>query len=438
MGPPVSPTPTPNPLAYRADLSGPSSVRPTAIDFAPRSEGSEYIAEAFVLDLGKALHRYGAPAHRLEELMTGVAYRLGLRAQVFSTPTAVFAAFGAPPRQHQALLRVDPGETNLEKQVLLDAIAEAVASGRVSPEQGTTQVEAVVTAPRRYGALVTALSFAATSGAGARFFEGGAREIAASTLVGLAIGLLAVVSGRLRIDRVFDAVAAFVAALLAAFFAWSMGPLSISTTILAGLLVLLPGLTLTTAMTELATKNLSSGTSRLAFAGLTFLQLACGVALGGEVASRFGLAPAGPPTGGLPPWTEGLSLIVAGLALTVLFRARPRDAIWVLAGGFVAYGGARYGTTAFGPELGAGAGALALSVFANLYARLWKRPAAVCQLPGLVLLVPGSLGFRSVISLLEQNVLTGVQTAFRMSLIAVALVAGLLLGNALVSPRRSL
>ena len=308
----------------------------------------------------------------------------------------------------------------------------------MSPERGTALVEEIVTAPRRYGTFVTALSFAATSGAGARFFDGGLREVVASTVVGGVIGLLATISGRLRIDRVFDAVAAFVAAMLAAAFARGLGPLSTSTTILAGLLVLLPGLTLTTALTELATRNLASGTSRLAFAGLTFLQLACGVALGTEVASHFGPTPLVAVPESLPGWTEAVALVVAGLALTVLFRARPRDVVWVLSAGFVAYGGARYGTVLLGPELGAGAGALVLSVFANLYARYWERPSAVCQLPGLVLLVPGSLGFRSVISLLEQNVLTGVQTAFRMSLIAVALVAGLLLGNAVVSPRRSL
>ena len=85
-----------------------------------------------------------------------------------------------------------------------------------------------------------------------------------------------------------------------------------------------------------------------------------------------------------------------------------------------------------------GLGALAVGLFANLVARHAKRPASLPLLPGIVLLVRGSLGFKSLLSMLEHNVLTGVETAFRMALIAVALVTGLLVAGAIVSPRRPL
>jgi uncharacterized membrane protein YjjB (DUF3815 family) len=58
--------------------------------------------------------------------------------------------------------------------------------------------------------------------------------------------------------------------------------------------------------------------------------------------------------------------------------------------------------------------------------------------PGLMLLVPGSVGFRSLASLLERDVVAGVDTAFSMLMVAVALVAGLLSANALVPPRKVL
>ena len=58
--------------------------------------------------------------------------------------------------------------------------------------------------------------------------------------------------------------------------------------------------------------------------------------------------------------------------------------------------------------------------------------------PGIMLLVPGSFGFRSVSSFLERDVLSGVESAFDMAQIAGALVGGLLFANALLRPRRSL
>src|SRR5690606_30564729 len=53
-------------------------------------------------------------------------------------------------------------------------------------------------------------------------------------------------------------------------------------TSLAGLVVLLPGLTFTIGLTELSTRHLASGTARLAGALVTFLGLGFGVALGSK------------------------------------------------------------------------------------------------------------------------------------------------------------
>ena len=62
---------------------------------------------SFVLRLAGALHRYGHPAHRLEESLTATAQKLGLESQFFSTPTSIFASFGPVEGQHTHLIRMD-------------------------------------------------------------------------------------------------------------------------------------------------------------------------------------------------------------------------------------------------------------------------------------------------------------------------------------------
>ena len=66
------------------------------------------------------------------------------------------------------------------------------------------------------------------------------------------------------------------------------------------------------------------------------------------------------------------------------------------------------------------------------------RIAMVPLVPGLLLLVPGSMGLRSMTSMLERDVVSGIDTAFAMILVSVSLVAGLLMANASVPPRRDL
>jgi uncharacterized membrane protein YjjB (DUF3815 family) len=55
-----------------------------------------------------------------------------------------------------------------------------------------------------------------------------------------------------------------------------------------------------------------------------------------------------------------------------------------------------------------------------------------------MLLVPGSIGYRSLAALLHSDVVSGVDAGFSAVLVGVTLAAGLLLANVLVPPRRAL
>jgi uncharacterized membrane protein YjjP (DUF1212 family) len=394
-------------------------------------------ARSFVLKLGRALHAYGYPAHRLEDALGLVARRLGLEGQFFSTPTALFVSFNVDNEQKTFLLRVEPGETDLDKLARVDAVAGEVARGVLAPAAGAAQLDALRAAPPPYGRALTTLSFALASGSAARFFGGGWREIALSAVIGLVIGLLALLAGRFPgAGRVFEPVAAMISALLATVAAREAGSLSAYVTMLSGLIVLVPGFPLTVAMTELATRNLVSGTARLVATAGTFLAIGFGVALGTGLGQRLvGRPPLRLPIG-LPEWTLWLALLIAPLAFCVLLKAAPRDAPWIVASGALAFGGARFGAQLLGPELGALGGALVVGLAANAYSRLLDRPAAVTLVPGILLLVPGSIGFQSLSSLLGRETLLGVEAAFRMTLVAVSLVTGLLFAGVLLPERK--
>src|SRR5690606_4758177 len=114
-----------------------------------------------------------------------------------------------------------------------------------------------------------------------------------------------------------------------------------------------------------------------------------------------------PPRALLPP------VLVLGVgSFAVTWRARPRDTGWIVLGGSLAYFAAGIGSRFLGPQLGAFVGSLALCVGSNLLARLRNRPSLITILPGILLLVPGSIGFRSLDALLGNDVLTGMEIAF--------------------------
>jgi len=229
----------------------------------------------------------------------------------------------------------------------------------------------------------------------------------------------------------FEPIAAFFVSAAATVLAQHL-LLSVYVTTLAAILVLLPGLAITAAMAELSSQHLVSGTARLTGAATRFLGLAFGVAMGTRAAALFAGMPPRVTPAPLPEWTELVALMLAPLGFLVLLRARPRDLPWILVTGTLAFFAGRLGTRGFGVELGAFLGALVAAALSNVIARRRGGSPATTLVPSILLLVPGSIGFRSLTLMMNRDVLSGVEAAFRMVMMVAALVAGLLLAGALV------
>jgi len=401
---------------------------------------------ALVLELARALHEYGTPAHHLEVALETVSSSLGLTAEFFSTPTSIMIGFGRHPQQRVHLLRVEPGEPNLGKLALLDGIARDVVEGSIGAVEGLRRVNQVKAALKQWPDWLTILAYTLASGAIACFLRVAVSDVAVASLLGLITGLISLsTAGSLTWRPVIEPMAAFavttVALAIDAFANTGNG----FATSLAGLIVLLPGLTLTVALTELSTRHLVSGTARLSGAIVVFLGLGFGLALGAQLGELLGLELRnllGPEAGAwlsrapLPPWAEWAALLVAPLAFTVLLKAAARDAGWIVLACAAAYLTARFAGAALGEELGAFLGAFIVSAGSNIAERQFRRTAIVTAVPGLLILVPGAMGFHSVASMVGDQYEDGIAMAFRVGFIGIALVAGTLAGNVATSAIR--
>lgn len=394
-------------------------------------------AIGFVLRIGQALHTTGYAAHRIEAVMERVAIQLGLQGQFFATPTSIFAAFGPLERQRTHLMRVGAAEDDLGRLADLDAVVGRVMRGDVSPADGSTRIDQIMTAPPRYPGLMAVLAYGVLSASSARFLGGGGLEIVVAGGIGLMVGLLDRLAAKVApLGRVFVPLAAFLAALTAGLLSEWLPGLTVFLVTLAGLIVLLPGWTLTLAMTELATRHLLAGMARLSGAFMLLISIVVGMALGLKAASAMvGKIAVGAPVP-LQNWTLYAALLALPLGAAVLLRVKPRDIPWVLASGGVAFLGGQLGARLLGPELGAFFAALLVGLGSNVYAWLSDRPTSVTLVPGVLLLVPGSIGFRGIASMVDRKTLTGVETAFTALLIAAALSAGILTATVLGPQRR--
>ncbi|MEZ4326542.1 MAG: threonine/serine exporter family protein [Polyangiales bacterium] len=402
--------------------------------------------EAFVIDVARALHAYGQPAHRIEALLAALGTKLGTDGQYFSTPTAVFVAFGTPPEQRTYLVRSEAGEQDLGKLADLDALVNAVARGELDATTGSGRLHAIVTRSSRERPWVPLVVHPFVAAPAALLLGGGPLEALVSGGIGLLVGMLEQWAERAepiaRLHLLLGSVVASVTASLAGLF---LPDLLIQLSTVAGIYMLMPGLALTTAMNEVATGHLVSGTARFAGALVSFLQVAVGVSLGGVLvvslaphAQAFLPAPV-PVRAAFWPF---VGLLVALPAVMVLLHAPRRDAWATVLVATSAFSAGQLCTPllddGLGPSLAATVSALVLGLGSNAFARLSDRPAALVMVPGILLLVPGTMGFRSVASFLRRDVVAAVDTAFAVGLVAGALVTGLLVANLVLPPRKAL
>jgi uncharacterized membrane protein YjjP (DUF1212 family) len=398
---------------------------------------------AFVIELARRLHQYGAAAPRLEQAIGNVAQQLGLACDVLSTPTSIVLSFSAPNGDGLAdvtqVVRIAPGDVNLARLCRADEIADRVADGSLDPRRGMAQLRALGRPLSRAALRATIVSYGLSAASVAVLFRTSGPDALVAGVIGVLIGGIVIAGyGRPRLSAAGDAIAALVATFIATMVSAWLLPLSLKLVVLSALIVLVPGMSLTNAVRELTSQHLASGVARFAGAAATILKLTFGTIAAAQVCAVAHIVPAVHSLPPLPLWTQWPALLVAAVAFAMLFQTAPRDYPLVLVAVVVGYLVTYWSGNALGTPFGVFIGGLVLSSGSNLYARIMHRPGALVREPGVLLLVPGSIGFRSVSELLNNQIDSGTHIAVLLVTMLISLVAGLLFGDLLIAPRRSL
>ncbi len=399
---------------------------------------------AFVCEIAARLHRYGTTAQRLEGSILALSARLGLDCEPWSNPTGMILSFSDPGRALGAsdttrVIRLAPGENDLHKLSEADRIAEAVAAGQMTLAQGHADLRVLDRTPSAGFRMKQILAFGLAAGGVAGLWRLPWLDIATAALIGLLIGVLSQLGDRRpQLREAADAIASLVAGLVAIIVSNVVAPLNLNTVIIASLVVLLPGMTLTNAFNELTSQHWVSGTARFAGAVTTVIKLTVGSIIAVTLAQMLDLYPEVRALWPQPDWVEWVALVVSGYAFAVLFKAHRRDYVWVMGAAICGYLISRYAGKAWGSSVGLFLSALVMTALGNLFARRFNRPGALIRLPGIIMLVPGSASLRSLMALVQGGTPSRDSTLLVVLQILMALVAGLLFGNLLVPARKAL
>lgn len=355
---------------------------------------------------------------------------------VMVLPTALMVSV---PGDHQVQTEVRAAGRSRLRLGQIDEvfrIVDEAERGELAPAAGLVALADARSGPPRF-APVLRLAGAALMAAGLVPILGGNwLDVLVAAVLGLGIGALQMAGDR-RPDAIRD-VQAFVPlvgsfAVAAAVFALGrlLTDLSVFVPLVAPLTTLLPGGLLTTAVLELSSGQVISGSGRFASGMLQLALLAMGIVAGAQLVG----VPAGnladavnDPVGVVMAW---LGVAVFGLGVFYFHSGRRSSLPWILVVLYAAYAGQVIGGVFFGGVLSAFFGALAMTPAAILASRLSSGPPMLVSfLPGFWLLVPGSLGLVGITKFLGGQQLAGIDVVVTMLATMLGIALGILLGTA--------
>jgi uncharacterized membrane protein YjjP (DUF1212 family) len=397
---------------------------------------SEWSVE-FLIRFTRTGHEAGYPTADLEDRVVALARSLEVEdVQASATPTLVEISVGSIPHQQTFTLRVRPAAVDLDAIARLDDLVHDVIAGRADRSEADRRLAEIRSHPleRPWPLLLAAYGIAGA--ALTPVLGGGWREAAAAGVLGLIVGGIALPATRaVRTEPL----AAPIAAIAASFFAATVVELGLNASsdvvTLAALVTFLPGMRLTIGMRELSSEHLQSGVANTANALVQLLGLVFGVEIGRSIAaSWFGVSEpiAHDAAFGV---VHLLAAVAAGLAFTLTLRAQFRDAWMMCAAAVLALAANAAGAEIVGAQAGVFVATLAVGLAGGLVGARLRRSPLVFIVPGVLMLVPGSAGFDSVLQLLANQTVSGVTAAFDTFVTAASIAYGLMV-SAVILPGR--
>lgn len=397
----------------------------------------------FLTELGKALTASGVSIVAVGSILERIATAYGVTSEIFTFPTMIMVKLGT---EESAPLAA----TNVSQQLpllQLNQVSEVyeliyqAENAEIAPAEGTKRLKQIFSQKPRFGPagiFVGYILFALGLG---MLLQPTLQELVVSIVFGAIVGTLIILSqNRPQFSLILPVVAA---ALVSALFS-----LGIKQGLITGSLILilpalayfLPGVTLTTGMFELASGGVVSGATRTIYGVAVLFLLLFGVLIGiqltGLPSEAFFV---GKPLNSLGWWAPYVGILIFGAGLFLFLSIRQKDMPWVLVTLYIALIGQQVGSVLISGYFGGFLGSLLMTVSGTLIGRSRHRtPEFVAILPAFWILVPGSLAFISLATLVGQNYFTAVTDGVLVIMTLVAISLGLLVGAAIIEPFRNI
>lgn len=389
--------------------------------------------------IGEAMIDAGYTVMTVQSSLEGIARANGFPdSEIVVMPTALFVSTRSTAEVHTGVVSSGRRPLLLHQLDELDTIVSRARTGAINADRARALVLLLRRLPPPYPASVRMLTYIPVCAALAVLLGASWTGVAVASVLGMIVGAILYLGSRLPMNAtpIITVMLAFGCASTVFFLVrlgWDPGILP---SLIAPIVILLPGALLTTGIIELSLGQMMSGSARVAAGLMQLLLLAAGIVVAAVLVGlpHIEFAEASQPLGPFAPW---IAVAVFGVGIVLSRGGRARIILWTVPILYCAYAAQVLGELVFGGVISAFIGALILAPLAVLSSRHPSGPAGpVVFLPGFWMLVPGALGLVGVTTMLGGDD-TGLSTLVTTVSTMVAIAIGALLGSALTGHTRA-
>ncbi|CDM26287.1 hypothetical protein DTO013E5_7794 [Penicillium roqueforti] len=373
---------------------------------------AEIIArQRYIMQLCRALMRYGAPTHRLEEYMQMTARVLEVSGQFLYLPGCMIMSFDDPTTRtaEVKLVRMVQG-VDLGRLADTHNVYKNVVHDLIGVEEATQELDEIMQRKPRFSKWILVLVYGFASAAVGPFaFKARPIDMPIIFCLGCIVGLMQhVLAPRSTLySNVFEVTAAILTSFLARAFGSIMvtrngksEPLfCFSAMAQSSIALILPGFMVLCSSLELQSHQIIAGSIRMVYSIIYSLFLGYGITVGTTIYGLMdGNATSASTCSGLDVYGSVYARTFPFVAVYAIFLAIVNHGklkqmpvmVFIALSGYVAN---YFSTTKLGAqsEVANTVGAFTIGVLGNLYSRLWHGHAATAILPGIFVLVPSGL-----------------------------------------------
>jgi uncharacterized membrane protein YjjP (DUF1212 family) len=389
----------------------------------------------FFVELSSFLQKYGTGSNDLEIELSKLAAKLQIKGSFMASPTSITMTLTfRDGNVLNQMTRVYPGAIDLFKLNEAKKVIDQIYTDSTKTKNAIEHLRSLEGSCLQYGSILKFMSFPLTS-SGLTYLSGGSvADQLASFLTGLAVAFLVFNLNSSKLDAVKETIIALFATTLVFILKANFNELNVQIIVMTSLIVLIPGLSLTIAIAELAGKHLVSGTARLMGALVDFGKITAGIIAGYHIAANFEISQSQPLLQIVDFKFELLSIIICALSIAVIFNVAKRDLVWVVANCLLTMMMLKFGHVLFVDNIAIFMAALVAGLTSNIYARYFRTTPATLLLPAIIFLVPGSIGMKGLHLLLKHQYVLGAEEVLKATIISVMIVAGIFFSEIIADP----